>query len=426
MSINGGSSFRKCVWSMEKKKLSLPVQIVIALILGIAAGLIFYFIGKPEFTTNYLKPFGTIFVNLLKFIVVPVVLLSMIDGIISMGDMKKVGSVGWKTVAYFLITTAAACVIGLLFANIFNNAGWFPTLALEEGAVWDKATSANFMDTLVAIFPSNMWKSFTEANMLQVIVIALMFGGGILAAGEKGKLAKDMVSTLYAVIERVMAFIIALSPIGVFTMMAWVVATQGPEILGSLAVVLGCAYLGYIVHAILCYSFSAKAFAGISPFRFFKKASPAMIFAFTSTSSAATIPLSKECADELGAENDVSSFVIPLGATINMDGTAIYQCVATIFLATCCGMTLTLGQMVTIVVTATLASIGTAGAPGAGMIMLAMVLEAMNIPVDMIMIIYGIDRLFDMGRTCLNITGDISCALCVSKWESEKAAQTAK
>ena len=136
-----------------------------------------------------------------------------------------------------------------------------------------------------------------------------------------------------------------------------------------------------------------------------------MIFAFTSTSSAATIPLSKECADELGAESDVSSFVIPLGATINMDGTAIYQCVATIFLATCCGMTLTLGQMVTIVVTATLASIGTAGTPGAGMIMLAMVLEAMNIPVDMIMLIYGIDRLFDMGRTCLNITGDISCAL---------------
>ena len=296
---------------MEKKKLSLPKQIGIALLLGILAGYAFYMLGIPEFTTNYLKPFGTIFVNLLKFIVVPVVLLSMIDGIISMGDMKKVGSVGWKTVAYFLVTTAAACVIGLVFANLFNNAGWFPTLALEDGAVWDKATSANFMDTLVAIFPSNMWKSFTDANMLQVIVIALMFGGGILAAGEKGKLAKDLVSTLYAVIERVMAFIIALSPIGVFTMMAWVVATQGPEILGSLAVVLGCAYLGYIVHAVLCYSFSAKAFAGISPFTFFKKASPAMIFAFTSTSSAATIPLSKECADELGAEGDVPPLLSP-------------------------------------------------------------------------------------------------------------------
>ena len=387
---------------MEKKKLSLPAQIFIALLLGIVVGLAFYFMGKPEITTNYLKPFGTIFVNLLKFIVVPVVLLSMIDGIISMGDMKKVGSVGWKTVAYFLVTTAIACVIGLVFANIFNNAGLFPTLQLVDGQVWEKATSANFMDTLIGIFPSNLWESFRTSNMLQVIVIAILLGGGILTAGEKGKLAQDMVTSLYAVIERVMAFIISLSPIGVFTMMAWVVATQGPEILGSLGIVLGCAYIGYIVHAVLCYSVSAKAFAGIS--------------------SAATIPLSMECSEELGAENDISSFVIPLGATINMDGTAIYQCVATIFLATCCGMTLTLGQMVTIVVTATLASIGTAGTPGAGMIMLAMVLQAMNIPVDMIMIIYGVDRLFDMGRTCLNITGDISCALCVTKWESKKTA----
>ena len=346
----------------------------------------------------------------------------MIDGIVSMGDMKKVGSVGWKTVAYFLVTTAIACVIGLVFANIFNNAGLFPTLQLVDGQVWEKATSANFMDTLIGIFPSNLWESFRTSNMLQVIVIAILLGGGILTAGEKGKLAQDMVTSLYAVIERVMAFIISLSPIGVFTMMAWVVATQGPEILGSLGIVLGCAYLGYIVHAVLCYSVSAKAFAGINPITFFKKASPAMIFAFTSNSSAATIPLSMECSEDLGAENDISSFVIPLGATINMDGTAIYQCVATIFLATCCGMTLTLGQMVTIVVTATLASIGTAGTPGAGMIMLAMVLQAMNIPVDMIMIIYGVDRLFDMGRTCLNITGDISCALCVTKWESKKTA----
>ena len=412
---------------MEKKKLSLPMQILLALILGVGVGLAFYFAGKPEFTTNYLKPFGTIFINLLKFIVVPVVLLSMIDGIISMGDMKKVGSVGWKTVAYFLVTTAVACVIGLVFANIFLGAGWFPTdLALVDGQTWDGATSANFMDTLVNIFPSNMWKAFTNADMLQVIVIALFFGAGILAAGEKGRLAQDLVSSLYAVIDRVMAFIIALSPIGVFTMMAWVVANQGPEILGSLALVLLCAYIGYFVHAVLCYSFSAKVFAGISPITFFKKASPAMIFAFTSTSSAATIPLSKDCADDLGAESDVSSFVIPLGATTNMDGTAIYQCVATIFLAACCGMTLTLGQMVTIVVTATLASIGTAGTPGAGMIMLAMVLEAMNIPVDMIMLIYGIDRLFDMGRTCLNITGDISCAVCVTRWESKKAARSAR
>jgi Na+/H+-dicarboxylate symporter len=409
-----------------KKKLSLPMQILIALILGIAAGLVFYFAGFPDFTTNYLKPFGTIFVNLLKFIVVPVVLLSMIDGILSMNDMKKVGAVGWKTVAYFLVTTAIACIIGLVFANIFDAAGLFPQLSLEAGAEWTGETSANFMDTLVGIFPSNMWQAFSNANMLQVIVIALFLGGAIMAAGEKGKLCRDFVSSANEVITKLMMFIIALSPIGVFTMMAWVVATQGPAIMGSLALVLLCAYIAYIVHAIFVYSLSAQLFAHISPIKFFKGAAAAALFAFTSTSSAATLPVSKECADELGADRDVAAFVLPLGSTINMDGTAIYQCVATVFLASLCGMDLTIGQMVTVVVTATLASIGTAGVSGAGMIMLAMVLTAMGIPVDMIMIIYGVDRLFDMGRTCLNVTGDISCALCVTEWEKDKKATVAK
>ena len=409
---------------MSKKKLALPVQIVIALFAGVAVGLICYFAGVPEFTTQYLKPFGTIFVNLLKFIVVPVVLLSMIDGILSMGDMKKVGSIGWKTVAFFLCTTAIACVIGLVLGTIFNSAGLFPVLELADGATWDKATSANFMDTLVGMFPSNMWEAFRTANMLQVIIIALFLGGSMLAAGEKAKLCKDFVSSAYAVIEQLMTFIISLSPIGVFTMMAWVVATQGVEILGSLALVLLCAYIAYAIHAIFVYSFAAKAFAGISPLKFFKGAASAMIFAFTSTSSAATLPVSKECSHNLGADDEIASFVLPLGATINMDGTAIYQCVATIFLATCCGMQLTLGQMITVVVTATLASIGTAGVSGAGMLMLAMVLTAMGIPVDMIMIIYGVDRLFDMGRTCLNVTGDISGALCISAWESKKSVKS--
>ena len=328
-----------------KKKLSLPVQIFIALVLGIVVGLVFYFIGIADFTTNYLKPFGDIFVNLLKFIMVPVVLLSMIDGIISMGDMKKVGSVGWKTVAYFMVTTAIACVIGLVMANIFNNAGLFPNLAeAAQAAEYEAKEYAGFMATLVAIFPTNMWKSFTEANMLQIIVIALMFGGSILAAGERAKLVRDVVDSAYAVVERLMEFVISLSPIGVFAYMTWVVAAQGAEILGSLALVILCAYIGYIIHAVVVYSVSAKAFAGINPIKFFREASAAMIFAFTSTSSAATLPVSKECANALGAEDDISSFVLPLGATINMDGTAIYQCVATVFLATCAGMHLTLNR----------------------------------------------------------------------------------
>ena len=402
-----------------KKKMSLPMQILIALILGIVVGLVCYFAGLGDFTKNYLKPFGDIFVNLLKFIVVPVVLLSMIDGILSMDDMRKVGSVGIKTVAYFMVTTAIACVIGLVFANIFNGAGLFPTLNPEE-AVYEASEFSGFMSVLVGIFPTNMWKSFTDANMLQVIVIALFFGGSIMAAGEKAKLARDIVSSFYAVIEKLMEFIISLAPIGVFTYMAWVVATQGSKILVTLLLVIVCAYLGYIVHAVVVYSLSAKIFAGMSPLQFFKGAFAAMIFAFTSTSSAATLPVSKECADALGAEDDISSFVLPLGATINMDGTAIYQCVATVFLATCAGMHLTIGQMIIVVVTATLASIGTAGVSGAGMIMLAMVLEALGIPVSYIGLIVAVDRIFDMGRTCLNVTGDIACSLCVTKWESKK------
>ena len=403
-----------------KKKLTLPMQILIALILGIVVGLICFFTDNAAFTANYLKPIGTIFVNLLKFIVVPVVLFSMIDGILSMDDMKKVGAVGWKTVAFFTATTAIACVIGLACGNLFDNMGLFPTLVLEEGASWDKATTANFMDTLVGMFPSNMWESFRSANMLQVIVIALLFGGSIMAAGEKGKLCRDIVSSFNEVINKMMAFIISLSPIGVFTMMAWVIATQGADIIGHLAIVIGCAYVGYIAHAVLIYSMSAKVFAGMSPLAFFKGAAAAMMFAFTSASSAATLPVSKECVDEMGADHDISAFVLPLGATVNMDGTAIYQCVATIFLASCAGIELGLAQMVTIVVTATLASIGTAGVSGAGTILLAMVLTSIGVDVNLIMIIYGVDRLFDMGRTTLNITGDMACALCVSKWESKK------
>ena len=410
-----------------KKKLSLPVQILIALVVGVVAGLIFNLAGLGDFTAKYIKPFGDIFVNLLKFIVVPVVLFSMIQGIISMEDMKKVGSVGIKTVLYFLCTTAIACVIGLVAANIFKGAGLFPDLSSQLGsAEYEAKEFGGFMSTLVNIFPTNMWQSFSSANMLQVIVIALFFGGSILAAGEKATLCRNIVDSFYSVIEKLMTFVISLSPIGVVTYMTWVVATQGAAIIGNLALVLLCAYIAYIVHAVIVYSMSAKIFAKKNPLAFFKGAAAAMIFAFTSTSSAATLPVSKECADNMGADKDISSFVLPLGSTINMDGTAIYQCVATVFLAACCGINLTLGQMIIVVVTATLASIGTAGVSGAGMIMLAMVLEAIGIPVAYIGLIVAVDRLFDMGRTCLNVTGDIACSLCVTEWEAKKAAKAQK
>ncbi len=221
-------------------------------------------------------------------------------------------------------------------------------------------------------------------------------------------------------------FIIKLAPIAVFCMMAWVIANQGAEILGSLALVLGVAYLAYLVHMVVVYSIAVKTMGGMNPWTFFKGMFPAMAMAFSSTSSVATLPLTKECAEELGADHGVSSFVLPLGATINMDGTAIYMGVCSIFIATCYGIELTLGQMATIILTATLASIGTAGVSGAGMIMLAMVLESVGLPVAGIALILGVDRIFDMGRTTLNIVGDASCAIVVTKMEEKKAAKLAE
>ena len=410
----------------EKKSLNLGVKILIGLVAGIVVGAIFWAVMGAEaagsFTAKYIKPFGDIFVNLLKFIVVPLVLLSIMDGVISMGDIHKVGKIGWKTVAYFLVTTAIACVIGLVVANVFKGA--FPILELAEDAAYE-AKSANLMDTLVGIFPSNAVAPLSNSSMLQIIVIALFFGCGVLVAGEKGKPFGDLVTSFNEVTQRVMSFILAVSPYGVFALMVWVVAAQGPKILGSLGLVLLAAYIGYILHVVLVYSLSVKIFARMSPLKFFKGIFPAAAFAFTSTSSVATLPITQECCDDMDVHHEISAFVLPLGATVNMDGTAIYQCVAAIFLAKCIGVDLTLTQMIVIVVTATLASIGTAGTSGAGMIMLAMVLDAVGIPPTYIGIIYGIDRLFDMGRTTLNIIGDASCAVCVNAWEADDSKANA-
>lgn len=225
------------------------------------------------------------------------------------------------------------------------------------------------------------------------------------------------------VVMKIMMMIIKITPIGVFCLMANVVAVNGPEIVGTLALVIGVAYLAYIIHVAVVYGSSIKFLSGMSPIAFFKGLAPAMICAFTTTSSNATLPLNIECCNNMGAEPEISSFVLPLGATINMDGTAIYQAVATIFIAACYNIDLTLADMAMVVLTATLASVGTAGVSGAGMIMLAMVLTSIGIPVEGIAIIAGVDKLFDMGRTTLNITGDATCAIWISKLERAKKAR---
>ena len=409
----------------EKKKLSLPIKIFIGMALGIIAGLIFAFAHLGEFTKEWIKPIGTIYVNLLKFLVVPVVLFSIADGVISLNDLKRVGSVGLKTFVYYMATTALAVVIGLALVNIFKGAFTPLPSADIEALTYEAKEAPSVMQVIVNIFPSNLVQPMVTSDMLPIIVIAIFLGAGCLAAGEKGAKIADLINCGQDVVMKIMMMIISFTPIGVFCLMTNVVAENGPQIIGKLALIIGVAYLGYIIHVLVVYGLSVRFLSKMSPIKFFKGIAPAMITAFTTTSSNATLPVNIECCNNIGAEPEISAFVLPLGATINMDGTAIYQAVCTVFIACCYGRDLSLGDMAMIVLTATLASVGTAGTPGAGMIMLAMVLTQVGLPVEGIAIIAGVDKLFDMGRTTLNITGDATCALWISRTEREKKARMA-
>ena len=403
----------------EKKKMSLAMQIFIALVLAIAAGLLLQ--KHAQFAETYIKPFGTIFLNLLKFIVVPIVLFSIMCGIISMRDIKKVGAIGLKTVVYYMCTTAFAITIGLIGGNLFKK--MFPVIATTDLS-YQVGEKTSLMDTIVNIFPSNFISPMAEANMLQVIVMALLIGFAIILVGEeKNTRIITACNDLNDVFMKCMEMILKLSPIGVFCLLCPVVAANGATIIGSLAMVLLAAYVCYIVHAVVVYSFAVKTIGGISPLTFFKEMLPAIMFAFSSASSVGTLPINMECTEKLGTSREIASFILPLGATINMDGTAIYQGVCAIFIASCYGIYLTLPQMLTIIFTTTLASIGTAGVPGAGMVMLAMVLTSVGLPVDGIALVAGVDRIFDMGRTTVNITGDASCCVIVSNLEKKREAR---
>ena len=398
-----------------KKGMPLATQIFIALFLGIIAGIAMT--GQVQFVNGYITPFGTIFLNLVKWIVTPLVFFSIMSGVISMKDIRKIGSVGVKTLIYYLCTTAIAITIGLVLANSLKYL--FPVLQTTDLA-YKASKSANFMDTLVNIFPSNFITPFANANMLQIIAASLFIGFALLMVSSHDNSSFKAVEKLNAVCMKVMEMIIKLSPIAVFCLICPVVAENGSAVLGSLAKVLLIAYIAYILHSVLIYSLSVKIFAGLSPFKFFKGMFPAIAFAFSSASSVGTLPINMECAGKLGADKDIISFVLPLGATINMDGTAIYQGVCAIFIASCFGIDLTFPQILTLVLTATLASIGTAGVPGASMVMLSMVLQSVNLPVEGIALVAGVDRIFDMGRTAVNITGDSACAIVVSAIERKK------
>ena len=402
---------------MKKKKISFSTMILLSLLLGVITGLILQ--NHANIATTYIQPVGTVFLNLLKMIVVPVVLFSIIQGIISLKDIKKVGSIGLKTVIFYLGTTALAVFIGIFFANILSVGNGYVLDRTALSAV-EATEPVSFIDTLVNMFPSNWVAPLVNASMLQVIVLALFFGSGIIQVGEKGKPVADIVDSFASVSAAVMGNILKLSPIGVFALITPVIATNGPSVLLPLIKLIFVVYLASAVHMLFVYSTCVRAVGGIKPTTFFKEMLPAMLFAFSSASSIGTLPINMECTKKLGARKDVRSFVLPLGATINMDGTCIYQGVCAIFIAQIFGIDLTITQQLMIVLTATLASVGTAGVPGAGVVMLTMVLQSVGLPLEGIALITGVDRILDMARTTVNITGDAACTICISYLEEKK------
>lgn len=400
----------------SKKKLHLTVKILIGLIAGIVVGIVLNITGQAEIANTYIKPFGTLFLNLIKMVIVPLVFSSLVMGACGLGDIKKVGRIGFKTLLYFLTTTAFAVIIGLVIGKVFNVG---QGLTLPADASYEAPAATNFVDTLLNIIPTNPFNALTQGNMLQVIAFALFVGVAIAMLGPKAETFKKTIEGFAEVMYTIIGSIMKLAPYAVFALIIPVVAVQGASVLGPLFMLVLAVYLACALHAAITYSLTVKILGKTSPLKFFKLAAPAMLFAYTTASSSATLPFTMDCSRKMGVSPQIRSFVLPLGATVNMDGTAAFQGICALFVAAVYGIDLTLGQMAMIVLSATLASIGTAGVPGAGTVMLGMVLTTVGLPLEAIVIIMGVERILDMARTCVNVTGDMACAVVVARSENE-------
>lgn len=400
------------------KKISLTAQIGIALVLAVIAGILLG--NHADFVNTYIKPFGIIFLNLLKFIVVPLVLFSIMAGILSMNDISKVGKLGLRALLYFMATTLFAVTLGLVVPTLLK--GILPTIHIstDTTAATIDTPHLSVMDQIVNMFPSNILAPVSSMAMMQVIVIALFFGIAMVHVGEKGEMARKVTLSFNDVVCKILEYIMALAPIGVFCMLTPVVVDNGPAVLGSYAALLGLAYLCFVLHAGVVYSSAVKFLGGLSPLKFFKGMQSAMLFAFSSDSSVATLPYTMQCTEKLGVNKDIGRFVLSLGATINMDGVAIYLGVVSVFMANCCGIDLTMGQYMAIAFASTVASIGTPGIPGGSLALMAMVFASAGLPVECVAVAAGIDRIIDMGRTVMSITGDASCAIVMQRVVGKK------
>ena len=401
--------------------MNLSVQILVALILSVCAGLVIGPEGLP-FVNKWIAPIGTIFINFIKMMIVPVVTCSLIVGVTSLGgDSKKLGRISAKTICLYLVTTAVAIVLGFAVAGIIQ-----PGVGLDiAGKVAPKVKEApTFMQVLVNMVPTNPVDAMAKGQILPVIIFALLVGIGITQLDEKrSRFLMDLYDAGAEVCYKIIAMVMKFAPLGVFALLLPVVCKNGPKVLLPLLSVILAVAIGCTLQCILVYSTLASTMGGVNPVKFFRGMSEAMMLAFTTCSSAAALPVNmKNCQEKLGLSREVTSFVLPLGCTINMDGTALYMGVCSLFVANAFGVNLTTSDMIMIVFTGTLASIGTAGVPGAGLIMLAMVLQAVQLPMEGMALVAGIDRVLDRFRTCVNITGDGAVCCVVDKTERKHAA----
>ena len=386
-------------------------QILVGLALGVVVGMLFKSLALA------LAPVGALFLNAIKMLIVPLVFVSLVAGITAMSDSAKLGRISVKTIAIYLITTAFAVSIGLAFGTLFSPGEGMHMVASGS----EEAKQApSLVQILVGLVPTNPVTAFAEGNILQIIVFAIALGVSMNLVGEKAAPAIRLFDSLAEVLYKLTDLVMRFAPIGVFALIAGVVASHGIEVLLPLAGVIGVIYLASLAHLLLIYGGLIGGLARLSPLRFFRGIAPALAVAFSTSSSSGTLPVSIECARKnLGVSQGVAGFVLPVGATINMDGTAIYQGVLALFIAQAFGIDLNAGQYLMIILTATLASVGTAGVPGAGLIMLGLVLTSVGLPLEGVALIAGIDRILDMARTTVNVAGDLMTTTLVGSSEKE-------
>lgn len=411
--------------ALFKKKISLPTQVIIALVLGVIAGLLLY--GQDDIA-NYIKPFGDVFLNLIKMIIIPIVFCSLALSISNLGDSKKVGSYGWKAILYFEIITTIAIGLGLIIGNLFKPGSGLDPDKLPKGDITKYQSSAHsaeqattygnhLIDTLVHIVPTNLFESMAKGELLPIIFFAVFFGLGLAAIGEKAEPVKGFLNGTLEAVFWMINKILKLAPIGVFAFICTTVMTFGASALIPLFKLLVVVVFAMVFFVIVVLGIVARM-VGISIFSIMKILKSELLLAFSTSSSEAVLPIMMKKMERFGSPKDVTSFVIPIGYSFNLDGSALYQSIAALFVAQMYDIHLSLTEQLVLMATLMIASKGMAGVPGVSIVVLLTTLTSMNITAQGLALIIGIDRLLDMVRTCVNVIGNALSTVVIAKWEN--------